>query len=1522
MRSKSTVTGRIATVIFTFIIFFFVFHLINFVAATTISNQDKITQIYSSLELNVTESTNNIVNHVRILSSLQSRVPGYPGHQEAATYIINKFAEYGLEPGGEEGYSQYFNVSIPIDLGAQVEILPNGPVFQGYALWPNLIQTSKTPEGGLEGKLVYVGTGTLKELNGRDIEGNVALMDFNSGSNWLNLVRLGAKGVIFIEPESTTRIQAETKFLLTPLYFPRIYISKDVGNILKGFADNGTDIRITSDMIWKEVKDQNIIGVIPGTKYPNDTIIFAAHYDDWSIVPSFAPGADDATGVAALLELARLMKQNPPLRTVLFVALSSHWEAIAGAREFAEYYFFSNEVQEGSIRPWMFLGYDFSSDSCRLGYFSIGGGTFTGASGGSILEGRYIPVYDLFKQYLNILKQKGYDTDLVTSGQSYDFPIPTSHMYDSEAAIMTGILAFTLRTTYSLRFNWGTPFSTFETVDPNNLKPQLTFAFYVSFFIANQDDFGTRWQRPLRGSGPQAGIADERAGSGVLVGDVVVYDRKSGFYDSTPLLQKEYTTLVVATHGYSRLDPFSQIIVMADERGRYKISGVMGWRCAGLSRIPEFGASSTIHVASDRANPIDVTAYVLDNRSGTIIYAKDLGDHGEKTYSSLGVYGREWTVSFPVFKRIVVFKCGTLALTDVLDPTNMKPPDFDINTRDTLEAFEMNIEVRNLASHTSLEAYGAVTPSYTYESLALVFIPTEWVIGPVEIVLRYGRQYALRGLLTNSTETYPDGAGYRIQSGEQKIVTFTSLHVARSLFYLNQKRESDLRKSNILIPTGEEQHELARQKLSEAEICLSRKDYEGVYLNSLLAWSYEVLPYSSIFDTLQQVLTTNVFFSLLLIPFSFMLEKIAFDKEGKLRFVLISLIFTVTYLIFSILNPSTLISANSFMVILGFVVMTLTLYTFYVLINSFVTVLRNIRAKILGPHFVTSKLTSVLMTSWSVGVGNMRKRKSRTFLFLITLILTFTCLVSLSSITVLSFTQISKKEEAAPYDGMLIQLWRGGYLSRIPKELLSIIEKELKNVTVCARSYFFFPLTPTIGFPHMWLVGKDGKFLIKAAEGLTPQETSLTNIDSLILPGGRWFHEYDTHVAIISEYASKITGIQVGDEIDLLGLKLRVVGILKDEADYLLKDMGNLALSPQAVPPPMGERAVASIQTIPFKETILIPYKLAEELGGKVYSIAVRSKNETQVLDLARNLNAISSQEFSIIAHFENNSYYFGYAKGLQIKGTSLFFVPTLLSILMVFNLMLGLVYERKREINILSLVGLAPSEISTMFVAESAEYALLSVVIGYLVGVAAAKVLLDFNIISLELFPQFTSVSMLMLMFSFIIVVMSGAIYPSLVAGKLGNPSQRRRWEISEPVGDIWEINMPFISDQSEMQGFLLYLAEYLKQTPNENFEIESLFYEKEVIAGREVTSLNLKMRLAPFAAQMIQAVKMKPVPEREDKLQLRVLANRISGERDVWMRGHRNFIDVLRKQMLIWRSLEVSERLKYIKIDGEVKP
>ncbi|WKL58034.1 M28 family metallopeptidase [Asticcacaulis sp. ZE23SCel15] len=94
----------------------------------------------------------------------------------------------------------------------------------------------------------------------------------------------------------------------------------------------------------EEVVSRNIIGQLKGAKRPDETVFYMAHWDHIGIGSPDADGdaifngaVDNATGVAALIELARAFKASgkTPDRTVAFIAVTAEESGLLGSEYYA-----------------------------------------------------------------------------------------------------------------------------------------------------------------------------------------------------------------------------------------------------------------------------------------------------------------------------------------------------------------------------------------------------------------------------------------------------------------------------------------------------------------------------------------------------------------------------------------------------------------------------------------------------------------------------------------------------------------------------------------------------------------------------------------------------------------------------------------------------------------------------------------------------------------------------------------------------------------------------------------------------------------------------------------------------------------------------------------------------------------------------------------------------------------------------------------------------------------------------------
>ena len=337
---------------------------------------------------------------VNALTRFASRAPGTLGNAQAAAYMQSRFAQiFGAGKVKVESYQ----VTAPVTKSATL----NGqPV---YPIYPNAVVPSTTPIDGIRAPMVYAGQGLPQNFNGQKIDGAIVVLEFNSGLGWITAADLGARAVVFLEPQATvdqiqrralsasqpapsSRGEAERKFASLPIEVPRYYAPRSLiagvpansttgdDNSLQGAVAVGNGV-LKSVVRWERVTCRNVLGTIQGTdpniaNKPGGTLIIGGYYDSMAITPDLAPGAEAAGNAAALLELARQFKARPPKYSVLFLAEGAHHIALAGMRNFAAQHFIDttgkgDKAVKDRIDSYKgFVGLDLTSRTNTVGLFA------------------------------------------------------------------------------------------------------------------------------------------------------------------------------------------------------------------------------------------------------------------------------------------------------------------------------------------------------------------------------------------------------------------------------------------------------------------------------------------------------------------------------------------------------------------------------------------------------------------------------------------------------------------------------------------------------------------------------------------------------------------------------------------------------------------------------------------------------------------------------------------------------------------------------------------------------------------------------------------------------------------------------------------------------------------------------------------------------------------------------------------------------------------------------------------------
>lgn len=116
-------------------------------------------------------------------------------------------------------------------------------------------------------------------------------------------------------------------------------ISADCGNCLQ--VEKQTYLQPKANRVPEPINITNVYAVLKGTSDPDRIYVVSGHYDSMCRLPEDgkcdAPGAnDDASGTAAVMEMARVMSKRKFDATIIFMAVAGEEQGLLGARYFAQ----------------------------------------------------------------------------------------------------------------------------------------------------------------------------------------------------------------------------------------------------------------------------------------------------------------------------------------------------------------------------------------------------------------------------------------------------------------------------------------------------------------------------------------------------------------------------------------------------------------------------------------------------------------------------------------------------------------------------------------------------------------------------------------------------------------------------------------------------------------------------------------------------------------------------------------------------------------------------------------------------------------------------------------------------------------------------------------------------------------------------------------------------------------------------------------------------------------------------------
>lgn len=1556
---------------------------------------------------------------VEFFAALPDRTTGGEGAALAADHIARTFESLGfvtdrhvfLTPRRVHGPARL----VLADGKGELPLLP----FETNALAPQGL-----PPGGIAAPLIWTGRGTLAEMEGRPVAGAIAVMELLSGKNWTNAANLGAAAVIFVDRGTPVRGYFTDKRELTPINLPTFLVgAAQLERVLPGFdrlegpaARGEFSARLTGSARWEQAAAENIYCLVPGAdpRRTDDLLVVEAFFDTEALTPGASPGAEAASSVTALLELARRFKETPPARSVLLLATSGNAQGLAGVRDFVwsvrakakrlmdmerEQRSRANAAKAAlrilescaAGRPLAQLTEPeadlvaktlrtqiknrIDSLSTRLMQLRMADNAGHEAEIRELARHRmhlrnmaedtelsrlaphdlavmeeFIPAAmveqravaaDAEEQYRAVksarraraviaqrevsawvslhLSTHGTGVGAFNHGFHYDIrpdrnrnpaygpleriltaaaeriPAQTgaapfrdtlrpsrirpweSWFLDrpglgGEVAALGGMLGLTLATVEDARATWGTRYDTPDRVDYASLAAQITLVAELVRELATVP-------QPLYRDLPRQGLSE-------LEGRARFIRQGELFPD-----QPAPGTVVQVYQGPA------MVYAMVDTEGVFRLTGLSD-------------SKNTFHKAI-------IEAYRFDAEDGRPIWAVDKKQTGKDAY-------RVKMVRMGMETDLVMFAARPINLAGLLEPRT-----FNYMTR--IDLYDGRRDATPLK-------YWFSRMDTRESTQAAIFLE-----GGTPLKMTLSDTVLTRKLiLTHAVEDDPEGEGYMPRSFPR--ITATEFRVAEDMWALLGPRVQNLETHGIVNDRIRDLQGRGTAALAAAREAHAEQRWGDFLENSRSSWALALRVYRDVESTQRDVLLGVLFYIALFVPFAYCAERVlfAFADIHKRILGFLGILCAVIAVIYMV-HPAFQLTYSPLVVILAFFIAGLSALVSVIIFMRFEREMERLQRR--AGHVTASEVSRLRAfgAAFVIGVTNLRRRKVRTTLTVVTLIiLTFT-IMSFTSVKSVRQSSASQFRDTASYQGVLMKSL--GWAS-LPREAEDMVREAVRGEAVAAPRVWLEQDDRTTA-PYVPVARGERHDEARALVGMSADEPRVSGLDG-VLVGGRWLLHGESRAAILPVDLAQRLGIDPaapgGAEILLWGLPFSVVGcfdpVRMDGFTDLDGEPPTPVIFPSETVAALAESQADDLESgedisvfqsryqhMQSGQMIIVQAQTALALGGRLKSLAL-APDSGDSKALARSM----ADRFGLplFVGGPSGTSLYSATDSIDYSGVPNIAVPLIIAVCIVLNTMISSVYERKREIGVYTSIGMAPTHVSYLFIAEAVAFAVLSAVLGYLLAQTAAGLLSGTSLWE-GMTANYSSLSGVAAMFLVITVTLLSVIYPAKVAADIAIPDVSRSWVMPDASGNEVTLTLPFLLKAPEQEcvgGFLLDYYQSHRDVTHGLFCSDDIscefacpiqgFGDKPGVGPDGVPDcLNLRASiwLAPFDFGVKQYTELTFCPSSDQPgfLEIRIRIVREAGEASIWRRLNKNFLNDLRKQLLVWRSLDEEGRADY---------
>jgi ABC-type lipoprotein release transport system permease subunit len=516
---------------------------------------------------------------------------------------------------------------------------------------------------------------------------------------------------------------------------------------------------------------------------------------------------------------------------------------------------------------------------------------------------------------------------------------------------------------------------------------------------------------------------------------------------------------------------------------------------------------------------------------------------------------------------------------------------------------------------------------------------------------------------------------------------------------------------------------------------------------------------------------------------------------------------------------------------------------------------------------------SAIVAAFSMACRNLRRRKIRTILNLANIAILIFGFITFTSISSGYGLVTQSLRPNLDIDALIIKdesIDSSRPFMPIPASFLSWLESQ-PNITAIAPKAENTPIS-AIGKPLDYLYSRTGDSIaVYGILGIMPSlEANLTLLNKTVIEGD-YLKDDDTSGILIDSSLKNIIDVTTGDKLYGFGQEFNIRGFFDKRVLESLTDIDRKTIIPYWIEEgnlvPCNCNAVIILL---FEKALTLP-------KVSISRVVIQLENLEEYSSLARIIAL--TREYKVYISHPGSLYLLSVQNYMEEKGAII--VPFLM-LTVIMNIavsMFGSMRERRNEISSLSYIGLNPTHIATLFVAEAIVIGFVGGGFGFLSGIFGYRVASNTLFGALQVQEKVSAEWGLIALLLSVCTAVIASLLPALQASTIITPSLLRKWNLRQSMkpkekGQPWVIDLPVKLKPKELDPFIGFILKRMRESEG---IIADARLEEEVLKSEPLKRLLFKFSLPDQVSENELLIKgtrnthydltLRCIPYRESK-------------------------------------------------------